>query len=91
MHDWVSVKKLSDKQLQDLIANVSSKLDGVSENNEQTYSLLCDQIDLFRAELEERAMIQELKNPPLPNPFNLTDDELGRSEKSISNETKDKQ
>ena len=88
MHDWVTVKKLTEKQLHDLIANVTSKLDGVSDANEQTYALLQSQIDLFRAELEERMMIEELRNPPLPNPFNLTDDELSKAE--IKNEAKDK-
>ena len=90
MHDWSTVKKLSDKQLQDLIANVSSKLEGVSEANEATYELLCQQIDLFRAELEERLMMEELRNPPLPSPYNLTDDDLSKQEQKTSNEAKDK-
>ena len=80
MHDFVTVKSLSDKQLHDLIANISSKLDGVSETNDNLYELLCSQIDLFRSELEERHALEELRNPPLSSPYNLTDDELSKNE-----------
>jgi hypothetical protein len=93
MHDAVTVKKLSEKQLQDLMLMVSAKLDGVSENNQETYELLLQQIDVFRTELIERQMLVDLRNEPLPT-MSLTRDELSEAEeKQIKkdNETKNKQ
>lgn len=86
MYDCVSVKKLSDRQIQDLMVSIGGKLDGASE---ATAEMLMWQQDILRQELEERQMMHDLKNAPLPS-MNLTRDALSDYEDNHKNETKNK-
>ena len=86
MHDFITVKKLSDQQLQDLLQNIERKFGGT--NNPSVYELLMEQKDVILAEIRERQMMDSYRNPPFPA-MSLTIDELSEKERQ-QYETKDK-
>lgn len=88
MHDFHTLKALTDSQLQDLMRNIDRKLGGVSPNNPGLYETLLQQKDLIAQEVQERQQIKTLLQTNL-KPINLTDDDLSRQEKE--NETQNKQ
>lgn len=86
MLDLITVKKLSDKQIQDLYMDLGSKLDGATE---ATAEILYYQQDILRLEMDERRMMDDLRHAPMPT-MNLTRDELSQSEEVVKDETKNK-
>lgn len=79
MLDFITVKKLSDTQLQDLMQNIERKIGGISPSNMGCFELMCQQKETIMNELQERQILEAYRHTQM-KPINLTEDELSRSE-----------
>ena len=87
MHDFITVKKYTDQQLQERLAMIERKMAGISPANEAAFELMMKEKDVIMDEINERRMMQSLeatKHIDL-QPINLTDDELSRKENEEKN------
>ena len=88
MHDFITVKKYSDQQLQERLSMIEQKMAGISPNNEAAFELMMQEKNVIMNEINERRMIESLKATPVA-PVNLTVDPL--SEKENLDEEKNRQ
>ena len=87
MHDAISVTKLSDTQLQDLVQSIDRKMGGISPSNPYAFEIMMGQKDVIISEMQERQLSQQFRNQII-KPINLTDDDLSKQE---DNESKDRE
>ncbi len=87
MHDFQTLRKLSDKELQDMLRTLENRISAASTlSNEQVLELLMYQKDIIISEMQERQMTS--KDALHPKPINLTTDSLSQSETEKENENK---
>ena len=77
MHDQDSIRTLANQDILDRIQKIDQKINGVSYNNTSgTLELLMYQKELLLVEMQERQMIEAMKNAEMSSWVNLTIDPL---------------